>query len=35
VPVPTGLLLALAAVVALYVAGAEVLKASFYRRHGA
>ena len=35
VPLPTGLLLALAAIVALYVAGAEVLKASFYRRHGA
>jgi Mg2+-importing ATPase len=35
VPLPPGLLLALAAIVALYVAGAEVLKASFYRRHGA
>jgi Mg2+-importing ATPase len=35
VPLPAGLLLALAAIVALYVAGAEVLKASFYRRHGA
>jgi Mg2+-importing ATPase len=35
VPLPAGMLLALAAIVALYVAGAEALKASFYRRHGA
>jgi Mg2+-importing ATPase len=35
VPLPAGLLLALTAIVALYVAGAEALKASFYRRHGA
>ncbi len=33
--VPAGLMLALGAIVALYVAGTEALKSSFYRRHPA
>jgi Mg2+-importing ATPase len=34
VPLPTGVLLCLALIAALYVASTEVLKASFYRRRG-
>jgi Mg2+-importing ATPase len=33
-PLPAGVLLSLAAIAALYVGSTEVLKASFYRRHG-
>jgi Mg2+-importing ATPase len=34
-PLPAGVMLALAAIVGLYVASTEGLKKSFYRRHGA
>ena len=34
-PLPAGVMLSLVAIAAVYVGGTEVLKASFYRRHGA